>query len=125
MEQTEKGHLIAEAIYDQFAFRYFPPALRSFGRAIPISLSLPQTLMAHQIKPTNAILARLIILVLGTFMWIMETFAPDPKISTQEIFQERDRTEKKFFQGERRRLDKDFPSAFSENHREVPGICPF
>jgi hypothetical protein len=46
-DSLESGHLVASAIYDHFAFRFFRPSLRWLGRAIPLSLSLPTTLQAH------------------------------------------------------------------------------
>lgn len=125
MDQTEKGHLIAEALFDQFAYRFFPPSLRFLGRAFPITLSLPQTLKAHQIRPTSPILARIIIFVLGTFMWFMETFFPDPKISYQESIRLKTANEKAKFDAQKRDMDRRFPTVFGDNHRASPAFCPF
>ncbi|KAJ5557065.1 hypothetical protein N7494_000980 [Penicillium frequentans] len=123
MAVTDKGHMIAEALFDQFADRFFPPALRPLGRSIPITLSLPQTLKAHRIQPTNPILARIIIFLVGTFMWIMETFFPDPKISYQETLQLQlaDKNQKK----QTRKLDSGFPATFASNHQGAAAFCPF
>ncbi|KAF1930572.1 uncharacterized protein M421DRAFT_44520, partial [Didymella exigua CBS 183.55] len=78
MYVTDAGHMVAEALFDHFAYSHFPPFLRHFGRAIPIVLSLPQMLRAHRIKPVNPVLAWLIISAVGGFIWFAETFLPDP-----------------------------------------------
>lgn len=124
-EKTEAGHMIAEALIDHFAYARFPPLLRPLGRAIAISLSLPQLIEAHQIKPANPILARLIVFVFGTWIWFAETFLPDPKIATQEIFQQNLRTKKVQGKEERRALDRGFSKEFEKNHQGTEAWCPF
>lgn len=123
MATTSKGHMIAEALFDQFADRFFPSPLRPLGRAIPISLSLPQTLKAHRIQPTNPILARFIILLVGSFMWFMETLFPDPKISYQETLRLKlaDNSRRQ----QTRKLDYGFPATFAKNHQGAAAFCPF
>lgn len=123
MAKTDKGYMIAEALFDQFADRFFPHALRPLGRSIPITLSLPQTLKAHRIQPTNPVFARIIVFLVGTFMWIMETFFPDPKISYQETLQLQlaDKNHKE----ETRKLDSGFPATFARNHQGAAAFCPF
>ncbi|GAB1203587.1 hypothetical protein APSETT445_002223 [Aspergillus pseudonomiae] len=85
MVATEEGHMVAEALFDQFAFRHFPSLLRPLGRALPICLSLPQTLKAHRVKGVNPVLACMALFVVGTFIWIMEALLPDPKISIKNL----------------------------------------
>ncbi|KIW36262.1 uncharacterized protein PV06_11450 [Exophiala oligosperma] len=51
----EKGKAIAMAIYEQFAFRCFPPLLRGIGRSLPIALSLESTLKTLHIEPVNCV----------------------------------------------------------------------
>lgn len=75
---SEQGHLIAEAIYEQFAFRYFPYGLRWLGRSIQVALSQPTTLATHKIKPVNPVLKVVIVYLVGSFMWFMSLF-PDPE----------------------------------------------
>ncbi|KAJ5654898.1 hypothetical protein N7490_001901 [Penicillium lividum] len=58
----ERANLIAEGCLDRFAFRFFPPGLHWLGRAIPICLSLPTTMVACQIEPVNPLLNYLITL---------------------------------------------------------------
>ncbi|KAJ5656882.1 hypothetical protein N7507_008832 [Penicillium longicatenatum] len=123
MATIDKGHMITEALFDQFADRFFPSTLRSVGRSIPITLSLLQTLRAHRIQPTNPILARIIVLLVGTFMWFMETFFLDPKISYQETLQLQlaDMDQKK----QTRKLGSGFPATFASNHQGAAAFCPF
>jgi hypothetical protein len=125
MAVTDAGHMVAEALFDHFAYCNYPPLLRPLGRAIPIALSLPQLLAAHRIKPVNPVLSRIIIFVVGTFIWFMETFMPDPKIAAQEVFQEKMRTRKALDREERRALDKGFPKVFEKHHRGAEASCPF
>jgi hypothetical protein len=124
-EKTEAGHMIAEALIDHFAYTRFHPLLRRLGRAIVISLSLPQLIEAHQIKPANPILARVIIFVFGTWIWFAETFLPDPKIATQEVFQQNLKTKKLQCMEERRTLDRGFLREFEKNHQGTEAWCPF
>lgn len=57
----EQGHLCAMAMYEHFAFRWFSPAFRWFGRAVPLALSPPSTVRAHRVEPTNPLLAYIIL----------------------------------------------------------------
>lgn len=125
MAVTDQGHMIAEALFDQFAYRFFVPALRPLGRALPIALSIPQTLKAHRIKPVNPLLARVIVFVVGTFMWIMETFGPDPKISYQESLRNKSAEQKRDLSQYKSRLDAGFPYSFEQNHKGSAALCPF
>ncbi|OGM50721.1 hypothetical protein ABOM_000495 [Aspergillus bombycis] len=125
MVVTDKGHMIAEALFDQFAFRYFPPLLRPLGRALPISLSLPQTLKAHRIKEVNPVLACMTLFVIGTFIWIMETFFPDPKISYQESLRMRSADQNRKVKEENTKVDEAFPAWFARQHQGRAASCPF
>ncbi|KAF7591510.1 hypothetical protein BBP40_001500 [Aspergillus hancockii] len=125
MVATDKGHMIAEALFDQFAFRFFPPLLRPLGRALPIALSLPQTLKTHRIKETHAVLTSIIVCALGTFIWIMETFFPDPKISYRESLQLRSPDQEKDLKVQNSKLDTAFPQSFARNHQGSASFCPF
>ncbi|KAL2216630.1 hypothetical protein M432DRAFT_621864 [Thermoascus aurantiacus ATCC 26904] len=122
---TDEGHMIAEALFDQFAFRFFPRPLRPLGRAIPISVALPQTLRAHRIRPIKPILAHIIIFILGTFIWFAETFLPDPTVSYQELLRSRTAAEKAQHDKETRDLDARFPEYFASFHRSSAAMCPF
>ena len=124
-EKTNGGHMIAESLIDHFAYAQFPPLLRPLGRAIVIALSLPQIIEAHQIEPVNPILGRIIVFVFGTWLWFAETFLPDPKIATQEIFQQNLRTKKTQDRENRRAVDRGFPKEFEKNHPGAEAWCPF
>ncbi|KAJ4339706.1 hypothetical protein N0V95_007720 [Ascochyta clinopodiicola] len=123
LQVTDAGHMIAEALFDHFAYRYFPPLLRPLGRAIPIALSSPKILTAHSIKPVNPFLADVIIFILGTFIWLMEAIMPDPKTAALEIIQERAKTRQRA--EEIRASDKGFPQKFAELHQGSAATCPF
>ncbi|GMG51809.1 unnamed protein product [Aspergillus oryzae var. brunneus] len=125
MVATDKGHMIAEALFDQFAFRYFPSLIRPLGRALPISLSLPQTLKAHRIKEVNPVLACMILFVIGTLIWIMEIFLPDPKISCQESLRMHPADQSKKIKEQTRKVDAALPACFARNHQASAAPCPF
>ncbi|KAB8070126.1 hypothetical protein BDV29DRAFT_194328 [Aspergillus leporis] len=122
MVATVQGHLIAEALFDQFAFRFFPPLLRHLGRALPITLSLPQTLKTHRIEEIHTVLAFIIVWSIGTFIWIIETFFPDPKISYQESLQLRSPDEKKKLRVQSIEMDMAFPQFFVLNHQDEAAL---
>lgn len=125
LQVTDEGHMIAEALFDHFAYNNFPPLLRPLGRAIPIALSIPELLVAHRIKPINAILRWIIICVAGGVFWFMEAFMPDPKVAVQEVFEKDLRTRKAQKRDERRVLDSGFPKTFASNHQGAKAACPF
>jgi hypothetical protein len=125
MHVTDAGHMVAEALFDHFAYVHFPPCLRHLGRAVPIALSLPQLLAAHRIKPVSPVLAQIIIFVIGTFIWFMETFMPDPKIAARELMEQKIGTSKVEDREARRTADKGFPRVFEGNHRGAAALCPF
>ncbi|KAL4905627.1 hypothetical protein BDW74DRAFT_177995 [Aspergillus multicolor] len=106
LQVTEKGHYIAEARFDQFAYRFFLRGLRGLGRALPVALSLPQALREHQIEPVNPVLVRVVLFVVESFIWFAEVFLPDPKEGDEG-------------------LDKGFPAVFAEDHAGQAGACQF
>ncbi|KAK0642832.1 hypothetical protein DIS24_g8642 [Lasiodiplodia hormozganensis] len=126
-EGTERGHLIAEAIYSQFGFRYFPRPLHWLGRAMPIALSLPSTLKVHKIDPINPVLEAVIIWVVGAMFWIMETLLPDP--SPEKAWwpnmETMEQGEKVSRQKELRQVDQAFKPFFASSHANHWPGCPF
>jgi len=125
-EGTEQGHLIALGIYEQFAFRYFPPMLRWFGYAMPVALSLPTTLATHKIKPVNPVLKAIIVWLVGTMFWIT-SFFPDPKVSFTEVTEARTREEKMAREKGLAALDKEYAPYFTAKHgNDWAGMsCPY
>ncbi|RBQ73516.1 hypothetical protein FVER53590_03392 [Fusarium verticillioides] len=76
-----KMQYIGLAIFNQFAFRYFPYGFRWLGVSIVKALSLPTTLQAMRVEPVNPIFQWLIVLFVGTAMSLAETLLPDPRES--------------------------------------------
>ena len=96
-EYNEKARFIGLSIYNQFAFRYFPPGLRWLGVMFCTSLSLPTTLRTMGIAPPHPIVAWFLIFLVRTFMRVSETF-PDPKeaiIRNLETMNEADKKERR------------------------------
>lgn len=126
-EGTEQGHLVAEAIYSQFGFRYFPSGLCWLGRAMPIALSLPSTLRVHKIEPINPVLKAVIVWVVGVMFWVMETLLPDP--SPEQAWWPRmegmDQGEKKERQKGLREVDQRFGKFFAKTHAAHWPGCPY
>ncbi|EKG13775.1 hypothetical protein MPH_09084 [Macrophomina phaseolina MS6] len=126
-EGTEQGHLIAEAIYQQFAFRYFPRPLHWLGRAMPIALSLPSTLKTLKIEPINPVLRMAIVWFVGTVFWLMETFLPDPEPDKAwwPGMESMEKEEKRERQKQLREVDDEFKLFFAGAHAgHWPG-CPY
>ncbi|TKA76077.1 hypothetical protein B0A49_03006 [Cryomyces minteri] len=125
-EGTEQGHLIAVGIYEQFAFRYFPPMLRWFGYAMPVALSLPTTLATHKVKPVNPVLKAFIVWLVGTMFWIT-SFFPDPKVSYVEEMEGRTREEKIAREKSLSAMDRNFAPYFAGKHgNDWAGMtCPY
>lgn len=124
MVTTEKGHLITEALFDQFAYRFFPPGLRAVGRALPNALSLPAMLKANGITPLHPVLRGILLWVLGCVLWFLETVMPDHQIAYQEYLTNMTAEEQAKRRKERKELDEKFPAYFNEFHKDAPG-CPF
>lgn len=125
-EGTEQGRLIAIGIYEQFAFRYFPPMLRWFGHSMPVALSLPTTLATHKIKPVNPILKAFIVWLVGTMFWILSCL-PDPKVSFVEVMEGRTRQEKIEREKGLSAIDKQYALHFDTKYKRDRGdvTCPF
>jgi hypothetical protein len=125
-EGTEQGHLIALSIYEQFAFRYFPPMLRWFGYAMPVALSLPTTLATHKIKPVNPILKAFIVWLVGTMFWVL-SYLPDPKLSYVEEMEGRTKAEKAAREKSLSAMDKRYAPYFAAKHgHDWAGMtCPY
>jgi hypothetical protein len=125
-EGTEQGHLIAIGIYEQFAFRYFPPMLRWFGYAMPVALSLPTTLATHKIKPVNPILKAIIVWLVGMMFWAL-ALLPDPKVSFVEVMEQRTREEETAREKGLSAMDKEYAPYFAKKHGNdwAGATCPF
>ncbi|KAH6679111.1 hypothetical protein B0J14DRAFT_580030 [Halenospora varia] len=125
-EGTEQGHLIAISIYEQFAFRYFPPMLRWFGYAMPVALSLPTTLATHKIKPVSPVLKAFIVWLVGTFFWI-SSFLPDPKVAFTEEMEGLSREERTERDKHLASVDKGYAPYFTTKHANdwAGATCPY
>ncbi|KAJ4168380.1 hypothetical protein NW754_002252 [Fusarium falciforme] len=124
---SEQGNLCANALYDLFAFRFFPKPLRWLGRSVPIALSLPTTLRAHRIKPVNPMLKALIIWVVSWIFWLQDNVFPDPQVAfiqRLEGLTPNDQSRRRY---EIRKVDKDYGLYFANRHSDVPawGGCPY
>ncbi|KAF2801273.1 uncharacterized protein BDZ99DRAFT_469788 [Mytilinidion resinicola] len=121
----EQGHLIASAIYEHFAFRWFPPSMRWLGRAIPTSLSLPTTLAAHRITPPNPVLKAIIVFALGCLLWVMETLGPDPQSAYLPELEQLPKEQKAERAREFQQLDHAFAPYFAARPENLSIGCPF
>ncbi|EXA32387.1 hypothetical protein FOVG_16433 [Fusarium oxysporum f. sp. pisi HDV247] len=124
---SEQGNLCANAMYDFFAFRYFPKPLRWLGRAIPIALSLPTTLKAHRVKPVNPVLRAVIVWVFGWLFWLQDNVLPDPQVAFLPQLQSLSPEEQSRRTTEIRKLDREYPAYFAKQHSNLGqwGGCPF
>ncbi|EOD43880.1 putative trans-anethole oxidase protein [Neofusicoccum parvum UCRNP2] len=126
-EGTERGHLIAEAIYAQFAFRYFPRPLQWLGRAMPVALSLPSTLKVHKVEPLNPALAAVIVWFVGWMFWFLENVLPDPAPEKawwpgMENMTKEESSERK---GHLKEIDQRFKPFFASSHASHWPGCPY
>ena len=121
---SNEGHLIATAIYEHFAFRFFWPSMRWLGLAIPKSLTLPTTLKAHRIEPPSPLLQAAIVFVLGWLMWLMETFGPDPTSAFLPEWENMPKEKQVARRKEHEKLDQQFPKYYATRPNSVMG-CPF
>lgn len=124
-EGTEQGHLVASAIYEQFAFRYFPTPLRWLGKSIPISLSLPTTLKTHKIEPVNLILKAIIVFSVGCIFWILTNVLPDPQVAFWTKMENMSLEDRKNRENNHREIDRGYALYFKENHRNRWSGCPY
>ncbi|KAK5447983.1 hypothetical protein LTS15_009482 [Exophiala xenobiotica] len=126
-EGTERGHLIAETIYESFAFRFFPPSLRWLGKSMPIALSLPTTLQAHKIKPINPILKAIIVFFVACFFWIGENVMPDPKVAFWPTIEGMSAEELRARKIGITKIDKEYAPYFASKHATANqwAGCPY
>lgn len=117
---SEQGNLCANALYDFFAFQFFPRPLHWLGRSILIALSLPTTLKAHKIKPVNPLLSAVIIWILGWLFWLQDNVFPDPQISFFEEQQSMSPNEQALRMQTIRKVDKEYTTYFTSRHSGVP-----
>lgn len=124
---SEQGHLIAEAIYEEFAFRWFPPGLHWFGRAMVVALSLPTTLKTHRVEPVHPLFASFICFVLGWFMWLHDTLLPDPAPDKAFLLQLEgmSKEEKAARDKKMRDTDKAFTPHFAKKNKDKWPGCPY
>ncbi|EPE04829.1 trans-anethole oxidase [Ophiostoma piceae UAMH 11346] len=122
-EHNETARLIGLAIYNQFAFRYFPPGLRWLGVLFCTSLSLPTTLRVMGIPRPNPIVAGFIVFFVRTLMWLSEITLPDPKEAIIRNLETMDAAGKKQRKQEIRTLDRDY-APYVKQKLGLHG-CPF
>lgn len=122
-EFDERARNVGLAIFNQFAFRYFPPGFRWLGVSFPLALSLPTTLSSMRLKPVNPILGGFIIFVVRTLMWFSEVFLPDPKVSFFTGLESLDGNGKRMRKENIRGLDVAY-SKYIKTEFSGPG-CPF
>ncbi|KKY17761.1 hypothetical protein UCRPC4_g05394 [Phaeomoniella chlamydospora] len=122
---TPKGQMIATAIYEQFAFRYFPPALHWLGKSIPVALSLETTLDTLKIRPVHPLLKWIIVFVVGRLLWLAELLLPDPHAAFLPTLENLTPEDQKTRRNDLKTLDKGFSQHFTQRHgQNFPG-CPF
>ncbi|CAJ2505016.1 Uu.00g124100.m01.CDS01 [Anthostomella pinea] len=122
---SDQGHMIASAIYEHFAFRWFSPPFRWLGRAISKSLSLPSTLATHRIQPPNPILKWLILTVSGWLLWLMEMFGPDPTVAFLPEWEQMPKDKMAERKKEQNGIDRRFSEYFAAMPQNQGMGCPF
>ncbi|KAL2070156.1 hypothetical protein VTL71DRAFT_13182 [Oculimacula yallundae] len=122
---SHRGHLIANAIYDHFAFRWFTPSLRWLGRAIPISLTTPRTLAANKIERPNVVLRIFIVSLFGWLIWIMETFGPDPQHVFLQDYENMSKEDLAIRKQDHKNLDNAFAAHFVSEYQNPGAGCPY
>lgn len=122
----EEGRMIALAIYNQFAFRYFPPILRRVGVSIPIALSLETTLDTLHITPVNSVWKFLITFLVGYTMYLAEVLLPDPKEAYfPSALENLDAVGRRARKDKLMKTDKGFAADFVHHDgSSIPGGCP-
>lgn len=123
----ERANLVANAIYEQFVFRFFPPPLHWFGHQLIRAMSLPTTLKTLGIDPPDPMAAEILPKLMGYIFWQMEENADDP---TESYIEERLRMsseEKKSIRSEIKDLDGRFPDHFAQQYKDDPKFigCPY
>jgi hypothetical protein len=122
-EYDERARHIGVSIFNLFAYRYFPPGLRWLGFEFPRALSLPTTLRAFRMEPTNPVLAAVIVFIVRMVFLVTEALMPDPKVAfiqSLDGLQEHAARKRK---EDIRMLDKSY-ERFITTQLSGPG-CPF
>lgn len=122
-EYDERARYIGISIFNLFAYRYFPPGLRWLGFEFPRALSLPTTLQAFRMEPTNPVLAAIIVFVVRTVFMLTEVLLPDPKVAFIQSLDGLPEGEARKRKEEIRTLDKGY-ELFVKSQLSGPG-CPF
>jgi hypothetical protein len=122
-EYDERARNIGIAIFNVFAYRYFPPGLRWLGFEFPRALSLPTTLKAFGMEPTNPVLAAIIMLIVRTVFLVTETLMPDPKVAFIQSLNDLPEDASRRRKEDIKTLDKSY-ERFITTKLSGPG-CPF
>lgn len=122
-EHDERARYIGVSIFNLFAYRYFPPGLRWLGFEFPKALSLPTTLRAFRMEPTNPILAAVIVFFVRTMFLVTEALMPDPKVAFIKSLEALPEGEARKRREDIRTLDKSY-CRFVKAQLSGPG-CPF
>ena len=121
-----RSELIAEAVWEQFGFRYFPVGLRWLGRSIQVSLSMPENIEAISCRDVYPWTRTLVIFFMSWLFWLL-AFAPDPAPNESLIDkQERmSKEEKSAHIKELIKADKVFCPYFAAKHKDRKSGCPY
>lgn len=114
---TKQARLIAEAFFDQFAFRYFPWGFRWLGRALAVCLCLPTTLEALGIQPVSPTLSWFLKQGVAIWLAIVINWLPDSRRAYWEVREGRTPSERLKEDKRASDLDKGFVQYFSRRHR--------
>lgn len=112
---SEKGRLATEAIYAQFAYRFFPPGLHWLARYLILAISPAETLEAFGIPPIYPAVSWLLRLFICLYYLFVTNILPDPKMAyceTQQMQSKSERMRKENFNLE---LDRKFPAFYSQH----------
>ncbi|KAL1873174.1 hypothetical protein Daus18300_003993 [Diaporthe australafricana] len=119
----ERARYIGISIFNLFAYRYFPPGLRWLGFEFPRALSLPTTLRAFRMEPTNPLLAAVIVFIVKMVFLVSEALLPDPKVAFIEALDALPETAASQRKEDIKKLDKSYEQ-FVKKQLSGPG-CPF
>lgn len=118
----ERARYIGISIFNLFAYRYLPPGLRWLGFEFPRALSLPTTLRAFRMEPTNPVLAAVIVFVVRMVLLVSEALLPDPKVAFIEALDDLPETAASQRNEDIKKLDKSYEQ-FVKTQLSGPG-CP-
>ncbi|KAI5358644.1 hypothetical protein Slin14017_G109270 [Septoria linicola] len=121
-----RSELIAEAVWQQFAYRYFPPGLRWLGRAVQVALIAPHDLKAINAADVHPMTRMLIVWVMGWMFWLLAS-APDP--APGESFVEKQNAIPKEEKTKRLKgliaADRVFCPYFARGYKDKRPDCPY